>query len=69
MLLNDPLLCAHTHIVVDEVHERDKNTEFLLIVLRDMLESRPDLKVILMSATLQASGNSSFSVWCGGGKQ
>ncbi len=67
MLLNDPLLCTHTHIVVDEVHERDKNTEFLLIVLRDMLESRPDLKVILMSATLQVCGSSSssISVWCG----
>ncbi len=69
MLLNDPLLCAYTHIVVDEVHERDKNTDFLLIVLRGVLESRPDLKVILMSATLQASGNSSFSFWCGSGKQ
>ncbi len=65
MLLNDPLLSTHTHIVVDEVHERDKNTDFLLIVLRDMLVSRPDLKLILMSATLQASGNSRFSFWCG----
>lgn len=40
-----------SHIIVDEVHERSCDTDFLLIVLRDMLALYPDLRVILMSAT------------------
>lgn len=40
-------------IVVDEIHERDKYTEFLLIALRDILTRRPELRIVLMSATLQ----------------
>lgn len=37
-----------------KVHERDINTDFLLILLRDLLKKRPDLRVVLMSATLNA---------------
>lgn len=54
-LLLDRSLSDITHIFVDEVHERDINTDFLLIVLKQLLDMRPDLKVILMSATLNAS--------------
>jgi len=43
-----------SHIVVDEVHERSLDTDFLLILLRDVLRKRSDLKVVLMSATLDA---------------
>lgn len=43
-----------SHVVVDEVHERSLDTDFLLVLLRDMLAIRNDLKVILMSATLDA---------------
>lgn len=43
-----------SHVVVDEVHERNLDTDFLLILLRDVLRRRRDLKVILMSATLDA---------------
>ena len=40
-----------THIVVDEVHERDVLADFLLIVLRDLLAARPGaFKLVLMSA-------------------
>ncbi|KAI9687754.1 MAG: hypothetical protein M1822_001834 [Bathelium mastoideum] len=43
-----------SHVVVDEVHERSLETDFLLILLRDVLAQRKELKVILMSATLDA---------------
>jgi ATP-dependent RNA helicase A len=41
-----------SHVIVDEIHERDVNSDFILIVLRDMLAIYPDLRVILMSATI-----------------
>ncbi|KAM8884775.1 putative ATP-dependent RNA helicase DHX57 isoform 1-T2 [Synchiropus picturatus] len=43
-----------THIIVDEVHERTEESDFLLLVLKDLIVQRPDLKVVLMSATLNA---------------
>lgn len=42
-----------THVIVDEIHERDKYSDFLMIVLREGLAYNPHLKVILMSATLK----------------
>lgn len=44
-----------SHIVIDEVHERSLDTDFLLCILRDVLRVRTDLKLVLMSATLDAS--------------
>ena len=44
-----------SHVVIDEVHERSLDTDFLLSILRDVLYRRRDLKLILMSATLDAS--------------
>ncbi|GFO15860.1 ATP-dependent RNA helicase dhx36 [Plakobranchus ocellatus] len=53
-LESDPLLDGVTHIIIDEVHERSEESDFLLMILRNVLDDRPDLKVILMSATLNA---------------
>lgn len=41
-------------MIVDEVHERNIDTDFLLSILRDLLPRRPDLHLILMSATMNA---------------
>jgi len=53
-LINDPSLSDISHVMIDEVHERDIDTDFLLVLLRDLLKKRPELRVILMSATLDA---------------
>lgn len=44
-----------SHVIVDEIHERDVNSDFLLVVLRDMIHSYPDIRVILMSATIDTT--------------
>jgi len=54
-LSSDPSLSQFSHVIIDEIHEKDKYTEFLLITLRDLIPMRPGLRLILMSATLQTS--------------
>ncbi|KAG9131678.1 hypothetical protein Leryth_009422 [Lithospermum erythrorhizon] len=53
-LVQDPLLIGVSHLLVDEIHERGMNEDFLLIIIRDLLPRRPDLRVVLMSATINA---------------
>ncbi|XP_009480481.2 putative ATP-dependent RNA helicase DHX57 [Pelecanus crispus] len=53
-LEGDLTLQGITHVIVDEVHERTEESDFLLLVLKDIMVQRPDLRVILMSATLNA---------------
>ncbi|KAM7471108.1 hypothetical protein LguiA_009291 [Lonicera macranthoides] len=59
-LLVDRKLKGVTHVIVDEIHERGMNEDFLLIVLKDLLPRRPELRLILMSATLNADLFSSY---------
>lgn len=62
-LASDPLLSNVSHVIVDEVHERSQDSDFLLLILKNILRERKDLKVILMSATLNAT---LFSDYFGG---
>ncbi|XP_058499466.1 ATP-dependent RNA helicase DHX30 isoform X1 [Solea solea] len=50
-LQSNPSLKGISHIVVDEVHERDINTDLLLALLQSTLKENPNLRVVLMSAT------------------
>ncbi|GET86248.1 RNA helicase, putative [Leishmania tarentolae] len=53
-LQTDKYLGRVSHVVVDEIHERGVDTDFLLILLRDLVRRRQDLKVVLMSATMDS---------------
>jgi ATP-dependent helicase HrpA len=50
----DPLLRAYDTLIIDEAHERSLNIDFLLGYLREILPKRPDLKLIVTSATIDA---------------
>jgi ATP-dependent helicase HrpA len=50
----DPLLRQYDTLIIDEAHERSLNIDFLLGHLRQVLPRRPDLKVVVTSATLDA---------------
>jgi ATP-dependent helicase HrpA len=51
---SDPLLRAYDTLIVDEAHERSLNIDFLLGHLRQILPRRPDLKIVVTSATIDA---------------
>jgi ATP-dependent helicase HrpA len=50
----DPTLAAYDTLIIDEAHERSLNIDFLLGYIKTLLPRRPDLKVIITSATLDA---------------
>ncbi|ORY36563.1 P-loop containing nucleoside triphosphate hydrolase protein [Rhizoclosmatium globosum] len=63
MLQGDPSLAKVTHVIVDEVHERSVDSDFLLVILRDLVAKRPDFRLVLMSATIDSE---TFSGYFGG---
>ncbi|XP_076985576.1 ATP-dependent RNA helicase DHX30-like isoform X2 [Tamandua tetradactyla] len=61
-LQSNPSLEGVSHVLVDEVHERDVNTDFLLILLKGLQRLNPALRLVLMSAT---GDNERFSHYFG----
>jgi len=59
----DPLLKAYDTLIIDEAHERSLNIDFLLGYIKRILPGRPDLKIIITSATIDAQR---FSHYFGG---
>lgn len=52
-----------SHVIVDEVHERDINADFLLILLKMLVKKSHEIKVVVMSATVNSD---KFSQYFGG---
>ena len=57
---NDPLLLQYDALILDEVHERSLNIDFLLGYIKSLLKKRDDIKIIISSATLEAARISEF---------
>ncbi|XP_043069212.1 probable ATP-dependent RNA helicase DHX35 [Drosophila bipectinata] len=67
-LLGDPLLTQYGVIIVDEAHERNMLTDMVLGLLKKILKKRSSLKIIISSATIDASFFSEFFSWPGSGE-
>uniref|UniRef100_A0A3Q3D4I7 ATP-dependent DNA/RNA helicase DHX36 n=1 Tax=Hippocampus comes TaxID=109280 RepID=A0A3Q3D4I7_HIPCM len=63
-LRSDPQLSSISHLVLDEIHERSLHSDVLLTIVKDLLDVRHDLKVVLMSATLNAEKFSKYFDSC-----
>uniref|UniRef100_A0A8C2D3N5 RNA helicase n=1 Tax=Cyprinus carpio TaxID=7962 RepID=A0A8C2D3N5_CYPCA len=59
-LRSDPYLSSVSHLILDEIHERSLQSDVLLSIVKDLLTAREDLKVVLMSATLNAEKFSKY---------
>lgn len=62
-LQSDPKLRSFTHVILDEAHERDVNTDLLMNLLRNAVKENPKLRLIVMSATIDTD---MFSEYFGG---
>ncbi|GAA5896499.1 hypothetical protein JCM8208_004215 [Rhodotorula glutinis] len=53
--MNDHMLSRYSCVILDEAHERTLATDILMGLLKDVARRRPDLKIVVMSATLDAA--------------
>ncbi|XP_036164410.1 ATP-dependent RNA helicase DHX29 isoform X1 [Myotis myotis] len=63
-LQEDGLLTSVSHVIVDEVHERSVQSDFLLVILKEILQKRSDLHLVLMSATVDSEKFSTYFTHC-----
>ncbi|XP_041024116.1 probable pre-mRNA-splicing factor ATP-dependent RNA helicase DEAH9 isoform X1 [Juglans microcarpa x Juglans regia] len=59
-MMDDPLLTKYSVVMVDEAHERSISTDILLGLLKKIQRRRPDLRLIISSATIEAKSMSAF---------
>ena len=58
--LNEPDLKSYSCLMIDEAHERSLHTDILFGLVKDLARARPDLKLIISSATLDAQKFSEY---------
>jgi pre-mRNA-splicing factor ATP-dependent RNA helicase DHX16 len=58
-MMTNPSLDGYTAVVIDEAHERSVNTDILMPLVKDIARARPEMRIIISSATLNAQA---FSV-------
>ncbi|KAJ3123944.1 hypothetical protein HK098_001533 [Nowakowskiella sp. JEL0407] len=58
--MTDPLMQKYSAIILDEAHERTLSTDILMGLIKEVCKKRPDLKVVVMSATLDAGKFQSY---------
>lgn len=54
VLMEQPDLRFVSHVILDEVHDRDVNCDVILALVRELLKVNPSIRIILMSATIEA---------------
>lgn len=63
-ILADPSLKKYSILIIDEVHERSSNTDIILSLIKNQIMSKLNIRVILMSATIEAEKFSNFFFNC-----
>ncbi len=59
-MVGDPQLADYSAIMIDEAHERTVSTDILLALIKDLSRARPELKIVIMSATMNAQKFSAY---------
>ncbi|XP_014478437.1 PREDICTED: ATP-dependent RNA helicase DHX36 [Dinoponera quadriceps] len=60
----DPALRNFSHVILDEIHERSTESDFVITLLKQVIPKRSDLKLLLMSATLNSERFSTYYNRC-----
>ncbi|EFN83103.1 ATP-dependent RNA helicase DHX36 [Harpegnathos saltator] len=64
LMKTDPALRNFSHVILDEIHERSTESDFIITLLKQVIPKRTDLKVLLMSATLNSERFSTYYDRC-----